>query len=126
MRKSYVSISELGTSSQNPKHSPGPESFVPPFTKGKTSITDIESMYDGELDPASEPEPVVVKPVKPRRVKKQVLNQRDEPTCRDIAMHTKSCPVCSKLYKQDLLFPIIIFSIMSAIIIILILKLNSK
>lgn len=116
MRKEYVSINEMGTAAQNPRrenYMDAQSVYVPPFNKGKTSIDDIEKHIVNE--------PIIpMYNEQPRRI----YNER--PKCSDIGDHLSSCALCRNVFMSDPLIPIMIITILISIIIILVLRLNTK
>ena len=119
MRKQYVTINDMGTSRHNPQREDYYEPEVQaPFQpgavdprRGRTLISDIE--MSGKFTPSVEPPPPLQYAV------------NDDVGCQQVMRHVMSCPLCSKVYSPDPMVYYMIIAILSAVVIVLLVRKNN-
>ena len=137
MRKSYVTIEEMGTERQNAGYTPpvfvprSPEGYALGSAKtdshmyGRTSISDIEKV---QAVPAAEPRKESSQQESARTHTQRVDEAARRPVvadairCTDVSEHVRNCMVCSRLYHQDLMMYSMIIGVLAIIVAMLLLR----
>lgn len=117
MRKSYVTIEDMGTERQNAGYAApvfvprGQEAFGGDSHKyGRTSISEIERVHAPQAAPQAAPRP------RDGRAHAEAIR------CTDVSEHVRNCMVCSRLYHQDLVMYYMIIGVLAIVVVMLLLR----
>lgn len=103
MAKRYVSYGDVGTKLQNPR--PDILDNFNPSVPGKTSVQELEKdlpqphSNPGQYETSSK-EIIENVPTRPQIKELQYMSNNDL-SCRQVASHCESCPICRKVLMSD-------------------------
>lgn len=103
MAKRYVSYGDVGTKLQNPR--PDILDNFNPSVPGKTSVQELEKdlpqphSNPGQYETSSK-EIIEHVPTRPHFKELQYMSNNDL-SCRQVASHCESCPICRKVLMSD-------------------------